>query len=117
MDKIAVTGEQFNWSLQFILAEGPIGAYLRISHRALSMTALQMSRKGYTLKELAPGISCCFQMLIHFLQATNFGKFWKHSYFALHHTLNFNAKRPCFESVLGDEINAYRYGQHPDSSA
>jgi len=46
MDKIAVSGEQFNWSLQFTLAEGPIVAYLRISHTALSMTALQMSRKG-----------------------------------------------------------------------
>lgn len=25
--------------------------------------------------------------------------------------------RPCFESVLGDKNNAYRYGQNPDSSA
>ena len=114
--------------LQIILAGGPIGAYLRISHTALSMTAPHISRKGYTLKELAlvrlmivvfvhgvsmcPGISTTKLVRIehHPVSCTfNFGN--TPIYFAFHHT------RPCFESVLRDKINAYRYGQSPDSSA
>ena len=91
---------------RFTLAEGPIVAYLRISHTALSMTALQMSRKGLDFwKNSLLAFHVVSRCSGIYLQTTrenwvsswesctlNFWNFWKHSYFAFHHTLNFNAK-------------------------